>query len=75
MSKIIKESGDLSYFITNYDFYKLLDTPKIIKYADLEYFNFNQLLPKNKSYLIVLLESELNKGHWVCLLRYNNTIE
>ena len=75
MSKKIKESGDLEYFITNYDFYKLLDTPKIIKYADLEYFNFNQLLPKNKSYLIVLLESELNKGHWVCLLRYNNTIE
>lgn len=67
--------NQLSYFITNYDFYKILDKPLIIKYADLENYTFKELFPKNKSYIIVLLENEFNKGHWTCLLRYKNIIE
>ena len=34
-----------------------------------------QLLPRNKSWKIILIEHEYNSGHWTLLLRYNNTIE
>lgn len=44
---------------------------KIIKYADLSnYKNINELLPKLNDYRIILIESEHNSGHWVCLLKY-----
>jgi hypothetical protein len=50
-----------------------LPDAKIIKYSELKkYSDVKELLPKNKSYLILLIESELNKGHWVCLMRYKD---
>ena len=33
------------------------------------------LLPKPTDYCIILYESELNSGHWVALLRYDNIFE
>ena len=48
----------------------------IIKYSDLKnYSSIDQLLPKNKSFKFMLLESKHNSGHWLGLLRYNKTIE
>jgi len=52
----------------------------IIKYSDLiNYNNIEELLPKNRTYKIILIETEYNKGHWVCILRYkdyeNNNID
>ena len=45
----------------------------IIKYSELKnYSSLNDLLPENKSAKIILLESRLNSGHWVCIMRYNN---
>jgi len=42
---------------------------KIVKYADLSnYKTINELLPKLNDYRIILIESEHNSGHWVCLL-------
>lgn len=50
-----------------------LPNAKIIKYSELKkYSDIEELLPKNKSYLILLVESELNKGHWVALMRYKD---
>ena len=43
---------------------------KILKYSELSKYNdMNDLLPTDKSYIIILIEYEKNKGHWICLLR------
>lgn len=48
----------------------------IIKYSELDnYKDIFELLPYNKSYKIILIETEYNFGHWCCLMRYNKTIE
>lgn len=52
------------------------DRNKIITYNDLSKFNnIEQILPHNKSWIILLIETEQNSGHWTLLMRYNNTIE
>lgn len=49
---------------------------EILKYSDLEDYNdMNDLLPYDKSFKIILIEYEKNKGHWIAILRYNNKIE
>lgn len=49
---------------------------KIIKYSDLKnYKTITQLLPKDKSYVIILYQHAANEGHWVMLMRYGKTIE
>lgn len=48
----------------------------ILKYSELKnYKTIEELLPKDFSYKIILIESEMNSGHWICLLRYGNFIE
>lgn len=50
----------------------------IIKYSELNKYNdIEELLPNNRSFKIILIESEYNKGHWVCIMRYidNNNID
>jgi len=43
----------------------------IIKYSELNKYNdIDELLPNNRSFKIILIESEYNKGHWVCIMRY-----
>ena len=66
----------LNYSLTNIDIEKYLGTEHIIKYSDLnKYQNIDQAFGDNK-FLILLIESGRNRGHWVCLLRYNDgTIE
>lgn len=55
------------------DIKKFLPNAKIIKYSDLKkYNNIEELLPNNKSYSIILYETEPNKGHWTCIMRYND---
>ena len=54
----------------------LRDFKNIIKYSELANYNsIQQILPKPKSWKIILIENEHNSGHWTLLLRYNNTIE
>jgi hypothetical protein len=49
---------------------------KIVKYSDLDnYKTIEQLLPDNNDFKIILIENQLNSGHWVVILRYDNTIE
>jgi hypothetical protein len=48
----------------------------VLTYSELKpYTDMNDLLPYDKSYKIILIEYEKNKGHWICMVRYNNKIE
>jgi len=48
----------------------------VIKYSELaNYKSIEELLPKDRSYKIVLIEQNYNSGHWTALLRYDDTIE
>jgi len=48
----------------------------ILKYSDIgNYRTIDQLLPGNKNFKIILLESTPSSGHWVCILKYGDTIE
>ena len=70
---------NISKDVSDGDIQKYFDfnvSKDIIKYSELhKYKSIEQLLPKNKSFKIILLESEPSKGHWLVLLRYNKTIE
>jgi len=47
-----------------------------LKYSELKNFNdIDELLPNNKDFKIILIEQEHNVGHWVCVMKYNDTIE
>ena len=49
---------------------------KIIVYSDLsKYQNIEDLLPRDKDFSFILLESSPNKGHWTSLSKYGNTCE
>ena len=55
---------------------KYLPSAKIVLYNELkEYDNIEQLLPRDKSYFIVLYQDSENSGHWCCVLRQKNLIE
>ena len=59
------------------DVHHYLPHAKILKYNELKkYKTIEQLLPKHKSYFILLypVQSETS-GHWVCLTRFDKTIE
>jgi hypothetical protein len=42
---------------------------------DDKYTTFEQLMPLKKDYCILLIESESNSGHWVCMMRNGNAFE
>lgn len=67
----------LEYMMTDLDFKRYFgDDVPILKYSELgNYNNIQELLPEDKSFVIVLTESEYNSGHWCVLMRYGNTIE
>lgn len=72
--KIIEEIEETP--MTDEDIRSYFPNIKTISYHDLKnYSSINQILPKNKSYCIILYESGPNSGHWTALMRYNNTIE
>jgi hypothetical protein len=48
----------------------------ILKYGEIDdYQSIQKILPRKNDFKIILLESKLNSGHWVALLRYGKTIE
>lgn len=64
----------LGYSLSDNDLKSVLGQDlRIIKYADLDkYKSLNELLPHNNSYLVILIESEYNSGHWTCATRREN---
>ena len=49
---------------------------KLVKYSELaNQASLDALLPKPTDYCIILIEEEMDSGHWVALLKYDNTIE
>jgi hypothetical protein len=68
----------MKQFISNEDICKYLGPEannKIVKYGDLDNYKNIEQLVNNNDYIIILIESELNIGHWTVILRYNNFIE
>ena len=59
----------LAYSLSDSDLKSVLGQDlRIIKYADLDqYKSLNELLPENNSYVVILIESEHNSGHWVTI--------
>jgi len=48
----------------------------IMLYKDLNKYNsIYEILPNEKDFKIILIETEPYKGHWVAILRYNDIIE
>jgi hypothetical protein len=72
-------NGRMSEYMTDLDLIHYLGknfNKNIIKYSDIEnYDNIDQLLPGKKAFKIILIEDSFNSGHWLCILKYNNTIE
>jgi len=65
----------LKYSLSNFDLAKYLDNPHIVKYSEIKNYNSIDALFDGNMYIIVLIESSKNHGHWTCLLRYDNCIE
>jgi len=67
---------ELQKMMSDKDFERYLGGGHVIKYSDLaNYSNINDLLPQNKDFKIMLIESSPNCGHWVCLMKYGDIIE
>ena len=69
--------NNLKISMTGQDIENYLPNCKIIEYNDLaDYNEITDLLTKPIDYVIILIETTAdNVGHWVCVLRYSNTIE
>lgn len=68
MSHALTDGDLIKYFGKSYRKY-------IMTYSDLSKYNtINQLLPKDKSFIIILIEFKENNGHWVSLSRDGDTI-
>lgn len=67
---------ELAKMISDSDFERYLGAGKVIKYSDLaNYSNINELLPNDKDFRVILIESQYQVGHWVAILKYGNIIE
>jgi len=58
------------------DIRQYLPNAKIMRYSGLARLSdIEQLLPTDKSYVVLLYENTPGSGHWVALMRYGRTIE
>lgn len=61
------DDGDIRQYLPN---------AKIMRYSGLARLSdIEQLLPTDKSYVVLLYENTPGSGHWVALMRYGRTIE
>lgn len=75
-SLIKKYTGELAKMMSDQDFCRYFGggvEQKIVKYADLKkYKTINDLLPLDKDYVVILVESAKNSGHWTSVVRNGN---
>ena len=64
----------INYSITNTDIENYLMSPNIVKYGDISNMNDIDELFNGGCYVIILVESEENSGHWCLCLRYDDDI-
>jgi hypothetical protein len=57
--------------MTDKELERYIGPKKIVKYSDLDdyYNNIYDLLPLAIDFRIILFETDLNSGHWVCVIR------
>jgi predicted class III extradiol MEMO1 family dioxygenase len=60
---------DLAQYFTNAIHRKIIDFGELKNYNSID-----QLMPKRKDFLIILIETSNDRGHWVLLTKNNNTI-
>jgi len=72
-----KYKNKLFNFASDLDICRCLhcEHDKIIKYSQLKNYDcLNKLLPNiDFDYIVILVESSKNKGHWTCIVRQKNT--
>ena len=62
--------------LSNSDIEKFFPGMNTLKYSELKnYSDIDELLPNDLDFKVILIEQENNLGHWVCISKYNNTIE
>jgi hypothetical protein len=62
--------------LTDGDIKKYFPDIQTLKYSDLKnYSNIDELLPNDRDFKIILIEQDNNLGHWVCVMKYGDTIE
>jgi hypothetical protein len=62
--------------LTDGDIERHTGIKEVLKYSELKnYKSIEDLLPTDKSAVIILIEDKLNSGHWVAVMRYGKTIE
>ena len=67
----VKKESMSNFLMSDY-----LKNPNIMIYNELGNIdNIEDILPNNNDYVILLYERFKNDGHWVCILRINDTIE
>jgi hypothetical protein len=66
----------LSYSLSDADLRHILGNDcRIVEYCDLNHFkSMDDLLPNDTDYVIVLIESENNKGHWCAITKRDKVI-
>jgi hypothetical protein len=58
------------------DIKRYFPNAKIMTYSQLNDFdNIEDVLPKDKDYAFLLIEDSPNKGHWVAISKYGDTVE
>lgn len=69
-------NNELGRMFSDGDIDRWVGKGHIIKYSDLaDYNTINDLLPNDKDFKIILIESSVNQGHWVCVMKYGDIIE
>lgn len=48
---------------------------RILKYGDLDNYNTIDDVLEIDNMCVLLVETKVNSGHWMCLLKYENTVE
>ena len=71
----MNKKNSIEYSLSNVDIERYVGRGHIIKYSDLSNFDNIDDVFNGNSFVIVLIESKLNSGHWTTMLRYDNTIE
>lgn len=68
--------NELKKMLSDSDFKRYFGEGKVIKYSELDnYSTINDLLPNDKDFRIILIESQYNQGHWCAILKYGDIIE